>query len=280
MMPDRDGHDDGLLLSVIDALPPITLDALNGLAALQTRVDRKYLVAADVADRALRAVAERLAVLDIDGTRSFRYDSLYFDTPELTSYRAAATRRRRRFKVRVRRYVDAGSCTLEIKTRGGRGETVKTRFDHQAECIDALDPDAQRCIDLVLGAEPMAHRLQPVLWTTYLRSTLVDVADRSRITLDRRLAASLVGPAAHWRSLTDEVVIETKSDAGATPLDRALWAAHVRPISISKFAIGMAAHHPELPSNRWSRVIRHHVEQSSPECAGEPVLAPAAVSPR
>lgn len=278
MIVDGDVRGDGAELSVIATLPAITLDALNGLAELQTRVDRKYLVAADRADRALRSVSDRLAVLDIDGARSFRYDSLYFDTPELISYRAAATRRRRRFKVRVRRYVDAGRCTLEIKTRGGRGETVKTRCDHEPDRIEALDPDAQRYIDLVLGADGVARQLQPVLWTTYLRSTLVDVTDRSRITLDRQLAASLAGPQAQWRALTDALVIETKSSAGATPLDRALWAAHTRPVAISKFAIGMAIHHPDLPSNRWSRLLRDQVVQAPHLRCDPSPLTPTAAS--
>ena len=245
--------------SIITALPSITLDAVNGLAELHTRVDRKYVVAVDQADRVLETIAHRLAVLDIDGSRRFRYDSLYFDTPELDAYRAAATRRRRRFKVRVRRYVDAGRCALEIKTRGGRGETVKARIDYEPERIERLNVDAQRYIDLALGADGLAHRLQPVMWTSYHRSTVVDLQDRSRITLDRYLEASPSGPTPQWCTLIDALVIETKSTAGATPLDRAFWAAHVRPVAISKYAIGMAVHHPHLPSNRWNRVLRNHV---------------------
>jgi hypothetical protein len=46
-------------------------------------------------------------VLEIDGARSFAYDSTYFDTPDLDAYLLAATRRRRRFKVRTRTYVDS-----------------------------------------------------------------------------------------------------------------------------------------------------------------------------
>ena len=256
--------------SIINALPPVTLDELNGLAALQTRVDRKYVVAVDQADRVLETIAHRLAVLDIDGARRFRYDSLYFDTPELAAYRAAATRRRRRFKVRVRRYVDAGRSALEIKTRSGRGETVKERTDYEPECIERLNADAQRFVDLALGVDGVAHRLQPVMWTRYHRSTVVDLQDRSRITLDRYLEASPSGATPQWCTLIDALVIETKSTAGATPLDRALWAAHVRPVAISKYAIGMAVHHPDLPSNRWSRVLRNHV--------GKPQSAQIAVS--
>ena len=36
---------------------------------------------------------------------SFDYESVYFDTPDLTCYLLAARRRRRRFKIRTRTYV-------------------------------------------------------------------------------------------------------------------------------------------------------------------------------
>ena len=243
-------------LAIISQLPTISLGELNALAGLQTRIDRKYVLTVEQADRALSGVAARLAALDIDGSRSFQYNSLYFDTPELTSYRAAATRRRRRFKVRVRRYVDSGVSALEVKTRGSRGETVKTRVDCGPECFDAFTPEALRYIDSAVQTEGLARQLHSMMWTSYYRSTMVDLQDRSRITIDRCLQGSPAG--SHWRPLTDRVIVETKSTDRTTPLDRALWADHVRPVAISKYATAMALHHPWLPANRWSRVLRDH----------------------
>jgi len=243
-------------LLVVGELPSITLDGLNELAGLQTRIDRKYLLTPEQADRALTAVAGRLAALDIGGLRSFQYNSLYFDTPELISYRAAATQRRRRFKVRVRHYVDSGFAALEVKTRGGRGETVKTRLVGEPASLDAFTPGALRHIDSAVDNEGLAEQLRSTMWTAYHRSTLVDLADRSRITVDQCLRAAPAGGC--WRTLTDRLVVETKSTDRTTPLDRALWADHVRPVAISKYAIAMAIHHPSLPANRWSRVLRDH----------------------
>ena len=60
---------------------PIGLDELNELAELQTRVDRKYFVPADVFRRLIAELADELRVLDIDGRRTFGYESVYFDTP-------------------------------------------------------------------------------------------------------------------------------------------------------------------------------------------------------
>ena len=54
------------------------------------------------------------------------------------------------------------------------------------------------------------------------------------------------------------VVIETKSAAQPSELDRLLWSKGHRPDRISKYATGLAALRPELPANRWNRVLRHH----------------------
>ena len=91
-------------------LAPISLEELNAAASLLTRIDRKYLVTQDVAHQLVSTLATQEGaptVLSIGGRTSFSYASTYFDTPELDSYMQAATKRRRRFKVRTRSYVDS-----------------------------------------------------------------------------------------------------------------------------------------------------------------------------
>ena len=58
--------------------------------------------------------------------------------------------------------------------------------------------------------------------------------------------------------LADELIVETKTDGASSVFDRLLWGAGYRPVKISKFATGLAALHPELPSNRWHPVLRAH----------------------
>ena len=79
-------------------------------------------------------------MLEIDGRRSFGYESVYFDTPQLSTYRAHLQRRRQRFKARTRTYTDSGLCMFEVKLTGARGETVKQRVpyptEHRAELTE------------------------------------------------------------------------------------------------------------------------------------------------
>ena len=74
----------------VHQLPSITLEELNDNAALQTRVDRKYILTAAQAGQLLPVLAAGAQVLQIDQLRSFRYSSVYFDTPELASFHLAA----------------------------------------------------------------------------------------------------------------------------------------------------------------------------------------------
>lgn len=266
---------------MIDALATVTLDELDEAAALQTRRDRKYVLTRDELDDLL-ADLPPARVLEIDGSRTFAYDSTYFDTPELDAYHLAATRRRRRFKVRTRTYVDTGSCFVEVKTRAGRGTTVKERQPH--DDADHLGPARIFVADrLAEAGAPSAPVLTPTLRSRYHRTTLL--LDDARVTLDTGLVWDLLGPAAPGhtvaghhdtvpavrRSATigDLVVVETKTAAGSGPssVDRLLWRVGHRPDRISKYATGLAVLEPGLPDMPWRRLVRRRLTVSTPTAA-------------
>jgi hypothetical protein len=53
-------------------------------------------------------------------------------------------------------------------------------------------------------------------------------------------------------------LVETKSTGAPTVADRLLWSAGERPVTISKFGVGMAALNPHLPANKWNRTLRRY----------------------
>jgi hypothetical protein len=240
-------------------LAPITLEELVERAALQTRIDRKYLLPQAAAEQLVAGLGAAARVLEIGGRRDFGYTSLYFDTPELTSYHLAARGRRRRFKVRRRTYADTGSSFLEVKTRGGRGSTVKERTPDDGSGALGLDPAGRRFVAEVLdrsGVPPVAALLGPVLATGYQRSTLYLSASDSRVTVDTDLTWSLPdGPALGLPGLA---IVETKSSSTPSAADRWLWRHGHRPSRVSKYGTGLAALHEHLPANRWHPVLRRH----------------------
>ncbi|THG33522.1 polyphosphate polymerase domain-containing protein [Naasia lichenicola] len=249
-------------------LDSIDLDQLVAAAALQTRVDRKYLLGAAEADRVLRTLADsepEAKVLEIDGEREFGYESVYFDTPDLLSFRMAATARRRRFKLRTRSYLDSGDTFLELKTRGARSATVKDRMPYEPERRDVLTPHARDYADSGLAeigiADADTLELQPTLITRYSRTTIYQPRSGSRATVDTDL---------RWESDGGEVlsrprlvIIETKSGSRTSETDRILWSLGHRPATVSKYGTGLAAIR-HLTANKWNRVLRRYFDAEMP----------------
>lgn len=269
------------LTPVLGRMAPVGLGELVERAALQTRVDRKYLVPTGSLPRLLEQLRPLARVLDIDGERTFRYESVYFDTPELASYHCAAYRRRRRFKVRTRTYLDSAQCWLEVKISGARGNITKHRLPYHPGDCGTVRP-GRDFVDEALGRESLGPAaggdLDPVLVTDYHRTTLLLPDTDSRVTVDTGLI---------WRDsgsvlrLPGVAVVETKSTSAATPVDRLLWQAGIRPARISKYATGLAALRLDLPDVPWRRTLRRHFRAAAPSRrTGSPLVPAAAPSHR
>ena len=260
-------------LAVADAaalVDPIGLAELNALAALQTRVDRKYFVPADLFRRLIDELADELQVLDIDGLRSFGYESVYFDTPHLDNYRAHLQRRRQRFKARTRTYTDSGLTMFEVKHAGAHGETVKDRMPYPAEHRADLTDEALAHLGTTLRQayhQDTPVGMQPTLVTTYRRTTFVARSGEARLTCD----VGLVCADGHneVRDTGTHVLVESKSGGhGGSAADRILRELGVRPASVSKYAVGVAALHPEVPSNPWHQTLRRYFTPLQSPVAG------------
>jgi hypothetical protein len=241
-------------------IDPIGLPDLLGLAELQTRVDRKYFVPAAAFTTFAGLMAADLRVLDIEGRRSFGYESVYFDTPQWTTYRAHVQGRRRRYKVRTRTYTDSGQCLLEVKLEGRRGTTVKHRTAHPLDERHTLAAPARHHLAALLRTAldlPLPAALGPVLTTHYRRSTFVSTREGARLTCDVALRCSDGRREVH--AAADHVLVESKSAArGGSSADRILRDMGIRPARISKYCVGVAALHPAMPSNPWHPVLRRY----------------------
>jgi hypothetical protein len=238
-------------------LPPITLDEVLAEAALQTRVDRKYLVPTGTFVELVTRLRDRFAVLEIEGRRSFRYESVYFDTPSHGLYRQHLQRRRYRYKVRTRSYLDSGECSFEVKLKGNRSETVKSRMPYPlADRARLTEPAWQFLAEQLRTAYGVGvdHRLRPALTTTYRRSTLVDRVEHARLTCDIDLR--FFDGHASVQVLPDAVLVESKTAGRAGAADMVLRELQVRPVQVSKYVVAAALLNPQLRANPWHRTLR------------------------
>lgn len=246
-----------LIAESLAGFAPISLDELNGKAAMLERLDQKYIVPADRFRPAFEAFAELFDVLEIDGKRSFTYATRYFDDGEQRAYYDHHQGRRKRCKIRVRDYIDAGFSYLEVKLKDKRAVTVKKRLRLDGP-VSELD---RRCLDFVeschrdLYGTRFGRLLRPVIGMQYERMTLVAREGGERMTIDTGLRFAAGNEA---RDVAPEMfIIETKSARGNGIADKIMRRFHLQPTSrCSKYCVGMAALGQVRQRNRFLPALK------------------------
>jgi len=265
----------GTLARLADRFDAIDLREADARARLAVRTDRKYIVDAARFATLVELLERDHVAVEVDERRVCTYESVYFDTPDLLSFRQHVQGRRRRFKCRTRLYGD-GACFFEVKLRSGRGETVKRRIEIPRSAHGRLVPAAHSFLDAELRtaygyAAPAA--LAPRITTSFTRLTLVARDASERLTCDIELA---------FRSDTNvaaivdgRVLVETKTPLGNGIADRHLRRLGARPVApCSKYCLGVAlAGAPR--DNAFRPLLRRHFVASSAAEAADLALAEA-----
>lgn len=237
---------------------PISLEALNAKAAMLSRIDNKYVLDKPALMAAMPALSQYFEVLEIEGNRAFTYATRYFDTPSFEAYYEHHQGLRKGFKVRVRRYMDAGLCYLELKVKGQRGMTEKHRMPYEVADLGALTPEAKAFVSTVYSGhygKPFLYDLHRALDIQYRRITLVAKEGGERMTIDTDLRFAFNGQ--RMELGCERFIVETKSALGRGFADRVLQRSGNRSTKkCSKYCIGTAAlglvsrHNRFLPTMR------------------------------
>jgi hypothetical protein len=255
------------LPAALATAPAISLDELDARASLQDRIDGKFLATREAFDEAIRVLVDEhgYEVLEIDGTRAFTYRSVYYDTHDRQSFRAHVQRRRQRFKVRTRHYVESDVQRFELKFKGRRGRTVKhaTPFDH--EYFQHLPAAATQFFDQSLRRHyqmTVEHPLHAVLFVEYRRATLVAPDGGERVTFDWGLHVRNANERTA-RLRDDFALVEVKSPRERGLATRVLRSLGCRSISFSKFAAGIALTEEAATSNDLLWILRRAFEPNA-----------------
>ena len=239
----------------VAGLPTASLAEVIERSALQARIDHKYLVPLERFAELAARLPDTYAVLEIDQLRGFAYESVYFDTPDLLTYRQHLQGRRRRYKVRTRAYLDSGDCMFEVKLKGRREQTVKARLPYPVADRTQINPQARAFLadQLREAYGQPAPQLAAKVTTAYRRTTLVDLQRGTRLTCDVDLTCSGGGKVAV--GLSRHVLVETKLPRRHGDADIALRSLGLRPVEMSKYCVAVAVLHPGIRRNPWHRTL-------------------------
>jgi hypothetical protein len=217
---------------------------------LMNRTDTKFVVSTEQLLSILQEVKQTYRILEIDGVRFSRYETLYYDTDDFLFYKRHHNGKRNRWKIRKRSYVESSVSFLELKFKTNRGRTQKQRTAIPDVSL-ALNTDEESFIGLKSGLD---LNLIPQLKNGFTRITLVEPSLPERITIDLELSFE-------WNEilkvLKQIVIVEVKQENRnrLSPFVQALKKRHVREISLSKYCIGVAMLVPFVKRNNFKEKL-------------------------
>jgi hypothetical protein len=199
---------------------------------LMNRVDTKFAFSFDELIGILTDLTNDYRILEIEKTKTPFYKSLYFDTPNFDFYNDHHNGRVNRFKVRFRNYVESNLSFLEIKHKT-KGRTKKKRIVVE-DIHQTFNIDEKLFLDLTLDND---SNLEPKLWNSFHRMTLVNNELKERLTLDFELKFFWEEKKVEFNNL---VIAELKQEAvdRNSPFFRLMKARTIRPYRLSKYCIG------------------------------------------
>lgn len=239
------------LLPLISPMEPLGLSDLRDVALLN-RLETKYVLSEQDLSRALTALTSRYRVLEIAGVRLHRYLSLYFDTPSFLLYRRHHAGGKHRYKIRSREYTDTSLAFLEVKHKISQIRTIKNRVQTPG-LLTCLSSEFE---GFIREHFPLDTRgLEPKLLNAYHRITLISRTQPERLTID--LALRFYGDSGD-ESLPGIAIAEVKYLHANRNSDfmRRMREMGIRPMSFSKYCIGVSLVCPEVKNNRFRPTLR------------------------
>ncbi len=236
---------------LMDSFEPIGLAQMDAVALLD-RTDTKYVLHTSQLYTALAALNTDYWVLAIDDVRVHPYQTLYFDTSDFAMYMRHHAGRQMRYKVRSRRYVESHRSFLEVKIKTNKDRTSKRRIE-TGELVTTFTPEACRFVGAFVPLDALA--LEPKLWNSFTRITLVGKHEPERSTLDLDLRFD---DGRQRIDLPGVAIAEVKQDGIGlgSAFIRQMRAMAVHATGFSKYCIGTAMLYPNVKSNNFKDKLR------------------------
>jgi hypothetical protein len=238
------------LAHTLSTFEPISLSEMDSVA-LMNRTDTKYVFQFDKLKSYLNCLTDYYRILEIDGIRASKYETLYFDTVDFEMYRDHHRGKLNRYKVRHRIYVDSNTHFFEIKFKNNKGRTIKSRIKRK-EIDRMITGVAEKFLNE--KTKFLAQDLVPKLWSNCSRITLVSKYSKERLTLDIDLQFK---NDVIEKKLSNIVIAEVKQEKlSPSPFIKLMKQERVRLGSISKYCYGVLFLYDNIKGNNFKPQLR------------------------
>ncbi len=237
--------------SLIAKFNPVSLEEIDEVK-LMNRIDRKYWFHISQLDELLENSIPFYDILEINGQRLMKYQTLYLDTEEDDMYLKHHNRKLNRYKVRRRKYYSTDGVFFEVKFKTNKKRTIKKRIETGFDNADVQNSENQF---LKQNAPFDDSLLEPTLNNKFYRLTLIHKGRKDRCTID-------IKPR-FWNAqgeiqLDDLVIFELKRGQSlkASPMVDLMRQLKIRQRGLSKYCTGRALLDPELKRNAFKPRLR------------------------
>jgi hypothetical protein len=235
--------------SVLNQFDKIDLEGLEKVKLLN-RVDSKFIFHVSELSSILNIIKSNYSLLEINELHSFNYETVYFDSPKFQLYHAHHNGKLNRFKIRRRHYLYNNQNFLEIKQKIKGNRTHKFRIEKSGE--GNIFSEIEQEILTLSGAPKI--ELEEKLKVYYTRLTFASKFENERITVDLGLTYSNENVKKEFKELA---ILEVKQDSmnRNSGVLLCLKTKKIRPLSISKYAIGIAMIESSVKKNAFKSKI-------------------------
>ena len=233
------------LSNILQSFAPISLKEMDGVE-LMNRTDTKFMTSMSVLVSIIKTLPDSYRVLEVNGLRQSGYETLYYDTPDFLFYRRHHNGKKNRYKVRKRAYVESNLNFLEVKFKSNKDRTIKDRT--KLESMDEFLIDTEK--EFIEGETQLGLELEPKLWNSFRRITLVNQDLPERLTIDCDLSFKFGETESQMKGL---VICEVKQERQnrMSPFMQEVKRRRIREESISKYCLGVALLYPSAKSNNF-----------------------------
>jgi hypothetical protein len=235
------------LKEIVSRFDSISLEEMDTVKLLN-RVDTKYVFSSAKLPLILEELIRSYRMLEVCETRMNRYETLYYDTPDLQFYCHHHNGKLNRYKVRSRKYVDSETGFFEIKFKNNCGRTIKSRVRN--DVFDGTLSDKPMKL-LAKKTPAYSGKLLPTLRVFFTRITLVNRDLTERLTVDVGL---------HYcndhteRSFPNIVIAEVKQDrTGQSEFHDLMKKQHIYRTGMSKYCFGICSLDFKVKKNNFKQ---------------------------
>lgn len=217
---------------------------------LMNRKECKYTVSYVNLLSILDKLKDEYYVLDINGEKLMPYESIYYDMPNFNLYTSHQNGKQNRYKVRSRTYALTGDSFLELKFKNNKKRTIKKRIK-VAKDYDLFDNKSFLEDNLPFSPK----RLEKKIEIKYKRITLVDKNYKERVTIDLNLSYFSDKKETTYDDLSI-IEIKYEGDRRDSKMDTTLRDERIKPLSFSKYCLGISQHYSDVKQNSMNIKIR------------------------